>query len=257
MAPDFATVIGLFGAMGIVAVAIAGGQGGIPLFINVPSLLIVIVGSVFVALMKFGLGDFLGAVKVAIKAFFFRADDIAGLIQTSVNLAEKARQNGIVSLEEEKVDSPFLQKGIAFIVDNMDPAVTRSTLSKEMLQTVERHDTGQQIFKAIGDAGPAMGMIGTLIGLVQMLAAMDDPKTIGPAMAVALLTTLYGAVLGNMVALPIADKLALRSQQERRARLLMIDAITAIQSETHPRTLEEILMPYLPGSKRPQTANDD
>ena len=119
-----------------------------------------------------------------------------------------------------------------------------------MRATVDRHDIGRKIFKSIGDAAPAMGMIGTLVGLVQMLAAMEDPKAIGPAMAVALLTTLYGAMLANMFALPIADKLSMRSKQEQMTKMLLIDSIIAIQEETHPRILEETLKPYLNAKKR-------
>ena len=115
---------------------------------------------------------------------------------------------------------------------------------------MERHDVGIKFFKAVGDVGPAMGMIGTLVGLVQMLSNMEDPKSIGPAMAVALLTTLYGAMLANMFALPIADKLGLRNSQERITKMLCIDAVLAIQQEERPRLLEESLKPYLARSKR-------
>ena len=123
-------------------------------------------------------------------------------------------------------------------------------LSKDLNQTLQRHSDGQDIFKAIGDVGPAMGMIGTLIGLVQMLANMDDPKQIGPAMAIALLTTLYGAILANMVALPIADKLAVRSREENVRKSLIIDALLSIQSGQNPRVIENMLETYLPRSKR-------
>ncbi|MEE2960460.1 MAG: flagellar motor protein PomA [Myxococcota bacterium] len=248
--PDYATLIGLVGSFAIVGMAIMQGEGGLMLFINVPSLLIVIVGSIFVALMKFGLKQFLGAIGVALKAFFFKLEQPTDLIEQAVNLANKARKEGIISLEEETITNGFLQKGVEFLVDNVDGKVIKTTLYKEMNQAMERHDGGIKIFKAIGDVGPAMGMIGTLVGLVQMLAAMDDPKTIGPAMAVALLTTLYGAILGNMFALPIADKLTLRNQEERIVKLLLIDTILAIQAELHPRVLEESLQPYLAESKR-------
>ena len=248
--PDLATLIGLLGAFGIVGYAISIGEGGVMLFINIPSLLIVIAGSIFVALMKFGLGQFLGAIKVALQAFFFKSANTNELIELSVNLANKARREGILALEEENVTNPFLKKGIEYLVDNVDGQVIKATLTKEMFQAMDRHDGGIKIFKAIGDVGPAMGMIGTLVGLVQMLANMEDPKTIGPAMAVALLTTLYGAILANMFALPIADKLAMRNNEERVTKMLLIDTIISIQSEQHPRILEESLKPYLKASKR-------
>ena len=255
--PDLATLIGLLGAFGIVGFAIGQGEGGVALFINPPSLLIVIGGSIFVALMKFGLGQFLGAIKVALQAFFFKGADTNELIELSLSLSNKARREGVLALEEENVTNPFLKKGIEYLVDNVDGQVIKSTLTKEMYQAMDRHDGGIKIFKAIGDVGPAMGMIGTLVGLVQMLANMEDPKTIGPAMAVALLTTLYGAMLGTMVALPIADKLELRSQEERDAKMLLIDAVSGIQQGLHPRILQQILMVHLPGSLRTADEEDE
>jgi len=126
----------------------------------------------------------------------------------------------------------------------------RYALLTEMNETLNRHNVGQQIFKAIGDAAPAMGMIGTLVGLVQMLSNMSDPKSIGPAMAVALLTTLYGAMLANMFALPIADKLALRSSEEQMNKTIIIESVLGIQEGQNPKILGEILKNFLPASKR-------
>ena len=126
----------------------------------------------------------------------------------------------------------------------------RAVLSKDLNLTLQRHSDGQDIFKAIGDVGPAMGMIGTLIGLVQMLSNMDDPKQIGPAMAVALLTTLYGAILANMFAMPIADKLAVRSREENQSKSLIIDALLSIQGGQNPRVIQNMLETYLPKSQR-------
>lgn len=250
MKPDFATIIGFIGGVGIVGLALTQGDGGLMLFVNIPSILIVVVGSLFIAMMKFGVLQFIGSIKIALKAFFFQAEKPEDLITVCVDLAEKARKNGIVALEEEEVGHPFLRDALKQVVDNVDPAVLKNALITDMSKTVERHETGKKIFDAIGDVGPAMGMIGTLIGLVQMLANMSDPSTIGPSMAVALLTTLYGAMLGTMVALPIADKLELRSQEERDAKMLLIDAISGIQQGLHPRILQQILMVHLPGSLR-------
>ncbi|GAB4392333.1 MAG: flagellar motor protein PomA [Gammaproteobacteria bacterium] len=246
---DLATLIGLIGAFGVVIAAmITGGQPII--FLNIPSLLIVVGGTIMVALMKFGIGDFFGAVKVAIKAFIFKIEKPEELIEVSVNLANEARKGGLLSLEGVDISNNFLKKGVQYLVDGLEPDVVRGTLKNEMNQTVARHLLGQKIFKAIGDVAPAMGMIGTLVGLVQMLSAMDDPKSIGPAMAVALLTTLYGAVIANMLAFPIADKLALRTEQEQLTKSILIDAILGIQAGQNPRIIEELLKTYLPGSKR-------
>lgn len=260
---DIATIIGLIGAFATVGFAIAqGGDGGLILFVDPPSILIVLVGSIFVALIKFGIRDFISAVVVAWRAFKSQSENMSDLINLSVELANLARREGVLALEERlestenKIENRFLRQGIQFLVDNVDPRVIRQTLQKDLMQTLERHELGQKIFKSLGDVAPAMGMIGTLIGLVKMLAAMDDPKSIGPAMAIALLTTLYGAMLANMFALPIADKLTLRSEQERRTKLLLLDTIVAIQLEQHPRILEESLKPYLAPKERDQNPEE-
>lgn len=246
---DIATSLGLLGAFGIVVSAMVLG-GGLAVFINVPSMLVVFGGSFMVVMMKFTVGQFFGAVKIALKAFFSKSPDMHELIEKSIKIAEAARKGGLLSLESFDPENELLQKGIQLLVDGHDGDVVRSILAKEMNLTVERHIAGQKIFKALGDVAPAMGMIGTLVGLVQMLSAMDDPKSIGPSMAVALLTTLYGAMIANMVALPIADKLALRSDEERRTRSLVIDALIAIQAGQNPRVIMEMLKGYLPGNKR-------
>jgi chemotaxis protein MotA len=229
--------------------------GDISMFVNVPSILIVVVGSMFAVLMKFELGQFLGAFKIAGKAFAFKLVKPEALIGEIVEMAGLARKGGLLSLEGKEVSDEFLGKGIQLLVDGHDPDVVRTLLSKEMKLASERHDTGITIFKAMGDVGPAMGMIGTLIGLVAMLANMDDPKSIGPAMAVALLTTLYGAMMATMLMLPIADKLSLRKAEEDTLKSMIIDALLAIQSGQNPRVIESMLQAYVQEGKR-ATADD-
>ena len=246
---DIATLIGLLGALGIVIMAIVLG-GSFLLFVNIPSILIVVVGSMFAVLMKFPMGHFLGAFKIAAKAFFGKTDDPQKLIEEGVELANIARKEGVLGLEGQDIQNEFLKRGIQLCVDGHEPEFVRAMLSKDINLTIERHERGQAIFKAMGDVAPAMGMIGTLIGLVQMLSAMDDPKSIGPAMAVALLTTLYGAVIATVIALPIADKLALRSQDERLNKALILETIGSIQEGLNPRVMEELLKTYLPENKR-------
>ena len=246
---DLATLIGLLGAFGIVIYAMLSG-GDIGMFVNAPSLLIVLVGSLFVVLMKFNLGQFLGAIKVAIKAFSFKITPPEDLIEEVVALADAARKGGLLSLEGKEVSNRFLNKGIQLLVDGHDADVVRTLLWKDLKQTVERHERGAKIFSAMGDVAPAMGMIGTLIGLVAMLANMDDPKSIGPAMAIALLTTLYGAMFANMIALPVADKLELRRTEEGMTKAMVIDALLAIQAGQNPRIIDSMLKAYLPEGKR-------
>lgn len=246
---DLATIVGVVGAFGIVIFAMILG-GDIGMFVNVPSLLIVIVGSLFAVMMKFELAQFLGAVGVAAKAFSFKLVKPDALIGEIVELSGLARKGGLLSLEGKEVSDDFLAKGIQLLVDGHDPDVVRTLLSKEMKLASERHEIGITIFKCMGDVGPAMGMIGTLIGLVAMLANMDDPKSIGPAMAVALLTTLYGAMFATMLMLPIADKLTLRKGEEDRLKAMVIDALLAIQNGQNPRVIESMLQAYVQEGKR-------
>jgi len=246
---DLATLIGLLAAIGVIVGAIATG-GDIMLFINWPSLMIVVGGTLGASLMMFPLGNFLGAFAVALKAFLHKSETPDKLIEEAVELAGVARKSGLLALESREVNNAFLKRGIRLCVDGHDPDFVAQMLAKDINQTIERHETGVGIFKAIGGTAPAMGMIGTLIGLVQMLASMDDPKTIGPAMAIALLTTLYGAIIANAVALPIADKLAFRSSEERINKSVVLETIKAIQGGLNPKVLNELLKTYLPGSKR-------
>jgi chemotaxis protein MotA len=246
---DLATIIGLVGAM-VIIIASMVLSGGVGMFFDIPSVLIVIVGSIFVVMAKFGLGQFLSAGKVAAKAFMFKLPDPADMIDEIVGLADEARKGGLLSLEGKEVSSDFLQSGIQLLVDGHDPDVVKTLLSKDKDRAVERHTLGAKIFSSIADVGPAMGMIGTLVGLVAMLSNMDDPKSIGPAMAVALLTTLYGAMMANMIAIPIADKLSLRRAEEDMTKSLVIDALLAIQSGQNPRVIDSMLRNYLPGSQR-------
>lgn len=246
---DIATLIGLVGGWGVMVAAIAGGASP-SMFINPPSLIIVVGGTFAVVMMKFSMGQFLGAVKIALKVFSNKIADTEELIQELEEMAGVARKDGLLALEGREISDPFLKKGISMMVDGHSPEMIRSVLSKDMQLTLSRHAVGQDIFKGFGDYAPAMGMIGTLIGLVQMLANMSDPKSIGPAMAVALLTTLYGAMIANLFALPIADKLALRSEEEKRIKSLVLDGLQSIQAGHNPRVIQELLSTYLPPSKR-------
>ncbi|MGI0118954.1 flagellar motor protein PomA [Zooshikella sp. RANM57] len=248
---DLATLAGLLGGLAIVLAAILLG-GSALVFINVPSILIVIIGTLFVVLMKFNLKQFFGAMGIAGKSFKFTPIDLPSLINEIIELADLARKSGLLALEEKEVGHPFLKYGLQLLVDGHDPAVVKRLLTRDMALAVTRHETGAKIFSAMGDVAPAMGMIGTLIGLVQMLSNMDDPKSIGPAMAVALLTTLYGAMIANMIAIPIADKLTIRRNEEALSKALIIDALLAIQEGQNPRVIDSMLRTYLPGAQRVQ-----
>lgn len=246
---DIATLVGLVGSFAIVLMAIIfGGSAG--MFLDSASVMIVLIGSTFVVLMQYPLSQFLSAGKVAAKAFMFKSIPMDSLIDEIYSLADEARKGGLLSLEGKEVSHPFLSKGIQMLVDGHDGNVVRTQLTKDMKMAFTRHDDGAKIFKALGDTGPAMGMIGTLVGLVQMLANMDDPKSIGPAMAVALLTTLYGAMLANMVALPLQAKLNNRASEELLNQSLILDALLAIQAGQNPRVIDGMLKTYISEKKR-------
>lgn len=246
---DLATLVGIIGALALIVISMLM-SGELGMFVNGPSLVIVVGGTVFAVMAKYGLGQFLGALKVAGKSFSNKLPDPNDLIDEIVALADEARKGGLLSLEGKEVSSDFLQRGIQLLVDGHDPDVVKSLLSIDKNKAAERHSVGSSIFAAMAEMAPAMGMIGTLIGLVAMLANMDDPKAIGPAMAVALLTTLYGAVIANGMCGPIADKLKLRAAEEALIKSLVIDALLAIQGGQNPRVIDSMLRNYLPEGKR-------
>lgn len=246
---DLATLIGILGALALIVVTMLM-SGDLGMFVNAPSLVIVFGGTFTAVMAKYSLGQFLAFAKVAGKGFKGGEVDLGDLIDEIVALADEARKGGLLALEGKEVSSDFLGKGIQLLVDGHEPDVVKAILSKERTQAEERHKLGAAIFTHMASMAPAMGMIGTLIGLVAMLANMSDPKAIGPAMAVALLTTLYGAILANGFCEPLADKLVLRAQNDVRLKSLVIDALLAIQNGQNPRVIDSMLRNYLPEGKR-------
>ena len=236
--------------MVIMAMVLSSG-GDVIIFFDVPSVLIVAVGSHFVILMKYSMPQFIGAAKGGMKILNYKSQSPEELIEKIVELADAARKGGLLSLESAEIPNEFMNKGINLLVDGHDGEVVKNILSGEVKMASSRHQLTAGIFKSLGDVAPAMGMIGTLVGLVAMLANMDDPKTIGPSMAVALLTTLYGALIANMIAIPISDKCLLRDDEEKLTNQQIIDGLLSIQSGQNPRVIEQALMGYIEGSKRP------
>lgn len=246
---DLATLIGLVGAAVLVGTAVIMGTSP-EVFMNPTGLLLVVGGSLFVVLAKFSITQFKFAFRAAARAFKFQLPSIQESIDELVELSKVARREGMIALESREVSSPFLQKGLQMLADGYSVEMIRDMMEKERLLTLERNQAGGQVFSALGEVAPAMGMIGTLVGLVQMLSNMGDPSLIGPAMAVALLTTLYGAMIATMIASPIADKLWVRMNQEAKMQELWIDAVLAIKSDKNPRVLEQMLTIYLPPEHR-------
>jgi chemotaxis protein MotA len=248
---DIATLVGTLLAYVLVFAAIMMGAGLGP-YIDIPSVLIVIGGTIGIIMMSFPMDKALGVAKFAGKAFKYPIDDAAALISQLVEFAVKARRDGILSLEsaEDEVNDEFLKKGIRLAVDGTEPEVIKNILETELEYMVGRHKSGAGVLGIVVEFAPAMGMIGTLIGLVAMLQSMEDPSSIGPAMAVALLTTLYGAMLANLFGGPYKAKLEYRSRQEQLLREIMIGGIMAIQAGDNPRIVEQKLNAYLPPNQR-------
>lgn len=254
---DFATLIGLTVGIGVVIAAILVGSD-FWIFLNLPGFLIVVGGTLAATFIKFPLHSVFVAFKLGAGSALKNVHvDPRGLIDTSLELAEIARKNGLLALESVEVENQFFQRGIKLCVDGHPLEVIRNALMRDMELSIHRNEEGARIFKAIGDSAPAFGMIGTLVGLVQMLSSMDDPQSIGPAMAVALLTTLYGAIIANLAALPIADKLESKMEEERLTKELILEAITQIHARQSPMILADILEGFLPESQRSRGGEDE
>ena len=211
---DIATLLGLVFGITVVSLAILTGSD-FTIFLNMPGALIVVGGTFAATMIKFPLSGVFISMPVGLKAAFMNdREKPRDYITLSVKLVKKARKKGLISLEKEKIRNPFFRKGIQLCADGRDLDYIRKILTQEMAQSIQREEVGARVFLAIGEAAPAFGMFGTLVGLVQMLSNMKDPTTIGPAMAVALLTTLYGVLVANLIALPIADKLEDKSARD-------------------------------------------
>lgn len=248
---DLASIVGLVLGVGFIIFGILSG-GSLALFIDLPSMLIVGGGTMGATLLNYPIGEIIGVVKVVKKAFLYTEESPIRVIDTLVSFAETARREGILSLEvkAKDIDDEFLKKGINLAVDGTEPEYIKEIMTTETDYISERHRIGAGIFDAMGAYAPAFGMIGTLIGLINMLANLDDPSTIGPSMAVALITTLYGAFLANLIFLPIAGKLKARSADEMLMKELCIEGIMSIQSGDNPRIVEGKLKAFLSPSMR-------
>jgi chemotaxis protein MotA len=246
---DIATVIGVVSAFGLVLAAIFMG-GGLNIFINVPSALIVVGGTMGVTMIAYPLKDFFGVLKVVQKALFSKTISVSELIEKFVGFANKTRKEGILALEAEikGVQDEFLKKGVQLSIDGLEPQEIKDILDTEIDYVRNRHQLGAEVFTSMGTFAPAMGMIGTLIGLVQMLQSMEDPSSIGPAMAIALLTTFYGSVMANICCMPIAGKLKTRSKEEMLTKEMTIQGIMSLANGDNPRVLEQRLQAFLPAN---------
>jgi len=246
---DIATLIGIVVAFGLVAFAIGDGLAS---FIDPPSMMIVIGGTTGVVLVGYPLARVLGLVGILLKTFLYKVDDPAEIVKKLVELAQIVRKDGILALESQldSISNEFLKKGLQMAVDGQEPDVIEDVLYTEMEKINERHQQGADMLTSLGTYAPAMGMIGTLVGLVLMLQNMQDPSSIGPSMAVALLTTFYGALLANIIFLPMAGKLKTRSKEEMLVYEIVIAGVRSLVVGENPRIMEQKLLGYLPPKKR-------
>jgi chemotaxis protein MotA len=251
---DIATLIGLLSGTVLLVYAVISTPGASPgMFVNYPSLALVVGGALAACLISAPMSTVVTTIKVLRNAFLHRSRLPNQLIKDLVRYAEVARRDGILALEglTEEMDDPFLIKGVRLAVDGTDPEQTERILTAELEALVRRHTSGRRIFEMFAKYAPAFGMIGTLVGLIVMLCNMQDPSAVGPGMAVALITTLYGALLANFIFLPISDKLACRSGDEVALKEMIMLGILSISSGDNPRVVEQKLQAFLPPRLRP------
>lgn len=246
---DLATLIGLVLCFVLVifGITVEDGFGVLKHFIDVPSILITFGGAFCATLASHKLGDFLTGIKGFTIAVKQRSYEQTETIKKIIELSNVARKEGLLALEEaaESLDDQFMKKGILLIVDGTEPDLVRAILETELECIEQRHKKVSSFWDTLSAMGPAWGMIGTLIGLVNMLQKMDDPSSIGPSMAVALITTLYGSMLANWIATPIANKLRANNGEEITLKEVMIEGLLSIQAGENPRVIEEKLKSFL------------
>jgi chemotaxis protein MotA len=247
---DIATGLGLVCGLVVIATLILMG-GDLRMFYDIHAIIIIFGGSFSATLIRFPLATMMHGLPLGARfAFSLTSSNARDLVDEIAGLAEIARKSGPVGLEKVTPTDPFLAKGTRFVADGYDADFIRDNLERDRDNFLTHLDEGQKIYRAIGDCAPAFGMIGTLIGMVQMFANMTDPSKLGPLMAVALLATLYGALVANLFCLPLADKLHVKLVEEEINRTLIIDGILMIRDSKSPTLVREMLLAYLPEKHR-------
>jgi chemotaxis protein MotA len=247
---DIATGLGLvFGAAVVCTLVLLGGD--FRMFYSEHALIVIFGGSFSATLIRFPLGAIMHGLPLGAKfAFTLRRQSQRDLIDQLAGIAETARKQGPTGLEKIEIEDSFLAKGVRYVADGYDTSFIRDNLERDRDNFLQHLDEGGKIYRAIGDCAPAFGMIGTLLGMVQMFANMTDPSKLGPFMATALLATLYGALVANLFCLPIADKLHVKLTEEDTNRTLIIDGILMIRDSKSPALVREMLLAYLPEKHR-------
>lgn len=248
---DIATILGLLAGFTCVLIAIVAG-GGAGMFFNVPAMMITVGGMVSATLIHFSLGTVLKIFSLARKTLFNQMATEQSLIQNLVDYAAVNRRDGALALEEQirNVRDPFLAKGVQMLIDGQNETAIEKQLGLEVQYLQERHASGKKVLEFMGASAPAFGMIGTLIGLIQMLRNLEDPSGIGVGMATALITTFYGALMANLVFLPLAGKLDLRSKKETLQKEMIVEGILAIVRGEGPTAVRERMQAFVSGKQR-------
>lgn len=259
---DIATIVGLVVCLSLCVYGIVGGDQGWPAimnFLDPPSAFITFGGAFCCVLASTSIKNFVSGFKSFAMVLKVPAVNIPTMIQSVIDLSNIARKDGLLSLEEAtaNLDDPFLKKGILLIVDGTDPELVRAIMETELSSIEKRHASNIKFWDDLGTMGPAWGMIGTLLGLVNMLKQLDDAAAIGPNMAVALITTLYGSLLANWICMPVATKLKVNSQFEIMAKEIMVEGILSIQAGENPRVIEDKLKSFLSPKERVATTSDE
>lgn len=248
---DKGTLVGIVAGMGVVIGAMFMG-GSIMAFIDIPSLLIVLGGTIAATLVNFPMGDVIGAMKISQKVLKEEIMSSSKYIEQIVDISKKARTNGLLAIEEDlnNVDDDFLKVTLQHVINGTEAEDLNKIMDGELALMAQRHKIGQKMFTAMGTYSPAFGMIGTLIGLIAMLQNLEDPAAVGPGMAMAMITTFYGALFANLFFLPMAGKLKHRSEQEIQFKEMLLTGVLSIQAEESPRVIQNKLVTYLPPGER-------
>ncbi len=246
---DFATIIGfIFGLSLMFGAILLGGE--ISMFFDLPSIMVVFGGTIATVFIRHKMSEVFGAFRIMMKAFLIKPTNIQPIITQIIEMAHIARKDGILALEQVRSTDTFMQKAINYCVDGADPTYLEGVLDKELAYQKDRHKNGVGIFEGIAESAPAFGILGSLIGLMQMVLHIDEPGAIGPGLAMALASTFYGLIIANLMAAPIAYKLLAHSQDEQMLRRVIIDGMISIQKGINPKMLQDSLMAVLPPAQR-------
>lgn len=252
---DIATGVGIIGGIATICALIIIDGGNFAAYWDKHAAIIIFGGSAAATMLRFPFSVIAHGLPMgACFAFTMSASHPRELIEEITRVAEIARKSGPVALESVEVSNPFLAQGLRYIADGYDKDFIRDTMERDRDNFLQRLDEGSKVYRAIGDCAPAWGMIGTIIGMVTMFANMSDPSKLGPAMATALLATLYGAIVANMLTLPLADKLHVKLEEEEISRTLIIDGVLQMRDAKSPTLVREMLLAYLPDHHRAEMA---